>query len=155
SLIAMRPDAQLAGLLGLTSASSTLSNKYLQVNNTSAAGRGLTPQTIQFHGAADLYTNSGASTVALLFSDANTPTANPAGSLRSLGPSGGQAAAFTFDLAQSVVWTRQGNPAWAGQLRDTNPGCLSTGALPCASGVSLPKRAYDLYFGNASFDPEP
>ena len=31
---------------------------------------------------------------------------------------GGQAAAFTYDLAQSIVYTRQGNPAWAGQERD-------------------------------------
>ena len=38
--------------------------------------------------------------------------------LRSVGSSGGQAAAFTFDLARSVVYTRQGNPAWAGQERD-------------------------------------
>ena len=38
--------------------------------------------------------------------------------LRSVGSSGGQAAAFTYDLARSVVYTRQGNPAWAGQERD-------------------------------------
>src|SRR6185437_15299535 len=31
---------------------------------------------------------------------------------------GGQAAAFTYDLARSVVYTRQGNPAWAGTERD-------------------------------------
>ena len=35
-----------------------------------------------------------------------------------MGSSGGQAAAFTYDLARSVVYTRQGNPAWAGQERD-------------------------------------
>ena len=38
--------------------------------------------------------------------------------LRSVGANGGQAAAFTYDLARSVVYTRQGNPAWAGQERD-------------------------------------
>ena len=38
--------------------------------------------------------------------------------LRSVGSNGGQAAAFTYDLARSVVYTRQGNPAWAGQERD-------------------------------------
>ena len=38
--------------------------------------------------------------------------------LRSVGSAGGQAAAFTYDLARSVVYTRQGNPAWAGQKRD-------------------------------------
>ena len=47
-----------------------------------------------------------------------TATANPAVTLRSVGTNGGQAAAFTYDLARSVVYTRQGNPAWAGQERD-------------------------------------
>ena len=30
----------------------------------------------------------------------------------------GRQSAFTFDLARSIVYTRQGNPAWAGQERD-------------------------------------
>jgi hypothetical protein len=38
--------------------------------------------------------------------------------LRNLGTNGGQAAAFTFDLARSVSLTRQGNPAWVGTERD-------------------------------------
>ena len=48
---------------------------------------------------------------------------------------GGQAAAFTYDLARSVVYTRQGNPAWAGQERD--------------DGTSGPIRSDDLFFGKA------
>ena len=39
-------------------------------------------------------------------------------SLNSVGPNGGQAAAFTYDLARSIVYTRARNPAWAGQERD-------------------------------------
>ncbi len=52
------------------------------------------------------------------YSSATTATTNPAVTLRSVGSNGGQAAAFTYDLARSVVYTRQGNPAWAGQERD-------------------------------------
>jgi hypothetical protein len=74
--------------------------------------------TIQFHGTADRYALNGATAVATLYSNATTATANPAVTLRAVGTSGGQAAAFTFDLARSVVYTRQGNPAWAGQERD-------------------------------------
>src|SRR5215472_8729008 len=40
NLIAMRPDKQLAGLLGLTDASSTLSNAYLRIYGT-GAGTGI------------------------------------------------------------------------------------------------------------------
>lgn len=118
NLIAMRPDKQLAGLLGLTDASATLGDAYLQVDSSAVPGKGITNATIQFHGTADRYSLSGATSVATLYSSAGTATPNPAVSLRSVGTNGGQAAAFTFDLARSVVYTRQGNPAWAAQERD-------------------------------------
>ena len=117
-LIAMHPDKQLAGLLGLTALGTTRSNAYLQVNTASGPGVGITGQTIQYHGSADRYTLNGATAVATLYSNASTATSNPAVTLRSVGSNGGQAAAFTYDLARSVVYTRQGNPAWAGQDRD-------------------------------------
>ena len=50
--------------------------------------------------------------------NASASTGNPAVTLRSVGSAGGQAAAFTYDLARSVVYTRQGNPDWAGEERD-------------------------------------
>ena len=89
-------------------------------------------------GPADLYTLSGASSVATLYSTASTSTTSPAVTLANAGS--GQAAAFTYDLARSIVYTRQGNPAWSGQARD---------------GQSGPIRPDDLYFGAASFDPQP
>ena len=55
SLIAMRPDKQLAALLGLTDQSSTLNNAYLQVHTATAPGAGIVSDTIQFHGTADRY----------------------------------------------------------------------------------------------------
>ncbi len=138
-LIAMRPDKQLAGLLGLTDAGTTLAEGYLLVNTASGPGAGIVGQTIQFHGVADRYVLGGASSLATLYSNAQTPTANPAVTLRSVGGNGGQAAAFTFDLARSIVLTRQGNPAWTGQERD---------------GIA-PLRSDDLFYGPASFDPQP
>ena len=118
SLVAMRPDAQLAGLLGLTKGTGTLADAYLAVNPAVPAAAGITAQTMQYHGTADRYTLNGATSVANLYSSATTATTNPAVSLRTVGSNGGQAAAFTYDLARSVVYTHQGNPAWAGQSRD-------------------------------------
>jgi hypothetical protein len=138
NLIAMHPDKQLAGLLGLTPTSSTLSNAYLLVQTSSGPGTGIVGQSIQFHGPADLYNLNGASAVATLYSNATTPTISPAVTLITAGA--GQAAAFTYDLARSVVYARQGNPAWSGEARD---------------GQSGPIRADDLFFGAASFDPQP
>jgi hypothetical protein len=139
NLIAMRPDKQLAGLLGLSDQSSTLANAYLQVNTAAAPGTGIVSDTMQFHGAADRYAVARASTIATLFGDATTATASPAVTIASVGTQGGHAAAFTFDLARSIVYTRQGNPAWSGQERD---------------GIS-PIRSDDLFFGAAAGDAQP
>ena len=114
NLIAMRPGAALAGLLGLGSDTGDLDNGYIRVNTSSGPGAGITGDTMQFHDQADRWTLAGATEVADLYSNATTPTTNPAVTLRSVGAAGGQAAAFTYDLARSVVQTRQGNPAWAG-----------------------------------------
>ncbi|WP_345707584.1 Ig-like domain-containing protein [Kitasatospora paranensis] len=119
-LIAMRPDKQLAGLLGLTATTGTLADSYLKIDTSAAPGAGLTADTMGFHGTADRYTLNGATAVATLYSDASTATANPAVTLRTAGS--GRAAAFTYDLAKSVVQTRQGNIAWAGQQRDSTDG---------------------------------
>ena len=138
-LIAMRPDQQLASLLGLSPTNNTLSNAYLKVQTSSGPGVGIVGQTIQFHGPADLYTlKRRFVSMAPLYSNANTSSGFPAVTIANAGA--GQAAAFTYDLARSVVYTRQGNPAWSGQDRD--------GQIP-------PIRSDNLYFGAASFDPEP
>lgn len=119
NLIAMRPDPKLAGLLGVTALGTTLADQYLLVNTASGPGVGIVGQTIQFHDAADRYALNGATAIATLYSDTVTATANPAVTWRNVGT--GRAAAFTYDLAKSVVFTRQGNPAWAGQERDGQP----------------------------------
>jgi hypothetical protein len=108
----MRPDVQLSSLLGLTPAGGTISNGYLKVETGSAPGKGIVDTTIQYHDVADKYTLNGSAAIATLYTDATTATANPAVTIRSVGTNGGQAAAFTYDLAKSVVYTRQGNPAW-------------------------------------------
>ena len=117
-LIAMRPDKQLAGLLGITDMGSTLSDAYMLIDTSKGPGFGIVNETIQFHGTADRYSLNNASSIATLYSDATTMASSPAVTLRSEGTNGGQAAAFTYDLARSVVYTRQGNPLWAGQQRD-------------------------------------
>ncbi len=139
NLIAMRPDPQLSGLLGLTATSSALANGYLKVDTATGPGAGIVDQTIQFHGTADRYTTSGAQTIATLYASATGATTNPAVTLRSVGSNGGQAVAFTYDLARSVVYTRQGNPAWSGEERD-------------GSG---PIRSDDLFFGAKQGDVQP
>jgi hypothetical protein len=137
NLIAMRPDKRFASLLGLTDVGTTLSDAYLLVNTATPPGTGIVNQTIQFHGTADRYTLNGATSVATLYSNTTTATANPAVTTRAV--NSGNAVAFTYDLARSVVLTRQGNPAWAGQDRDGQP----------------PIRSNDLFYGARTGDIQP
>ncbi|MBC7947359.1 MAG: Ig-like domain-containing protein [Chitinophagaceae bacterium] len=136
TLIGFKPSSTLNSLFGLANATGTLSDQYLLVNTAAGFGAGIVNQTIQFHGTANLHTlvaGSGASAVATLYSNATTATVNPAVTKRSVGSFGGLAVAFTYDLAKSIVYTRQGNPAWAGQKRD---------------GEAGPIRSDDLFFPN-------
>jgi WD40 repeat protein len=143
NLIAMRPDKQLAGLLGITDANSTLAEGYLLTDTAKFPGNGLVNQTIQFHGVSDRYNLNSATSLATLYSNATTQTSNPAVTLRNVGS--GKAAAFTFDLARSVIYTRQGNPDWAGQERDTFTPIRSDdqfyGVTPQADWIDLNKVA--------------
>jgi hypothetical protein len=134
NLIAMRPDPQLATLLGLSGGAATLADAYVKVDTSRAPGTGIVGDTIQYHGTAARWSLNGATSVATLYADASTATASPAVTLRDVGTNGGQAAAFAYDLARSVVLTRQGNPAWAGQERDGE----------------APIRSDDLFFGGAA-----
>jgi hypothetical protein len=144
NLIAMRPDAALAGVLGISPSGGTLSNADLKVDTAQPPGAGITANVMQFHDTADRYALAGARAVATLYQSPSTPTSNPAVTLRDVGSAGGQAAAFTFDLARSIVYTRQGNPAWAGQERD---GLSEPNAVPI--------RSDDLFFGAKAGDVQP
>lgn len=137
TLITFRPSSELHPLLGISSAAATLPGGYILVNTASGPGAGIVGETMQYHGTADLYNMNGATSIATLYSDATTATAYPAVTTNSVGPNGGKAIAFTYDLAKSIVYTRQGNPEWAGQKRD---------------GTFGPIRSDDMFFGGT--DPD-
>ena len=143
NLIAMRPDATLGAVLGLGArSSSTLVNGYLLVDGSTAPGAGVAADTLQFRGTADQYAPGGATTVATLYSDAGTATPYPAVTVNSVGLNGGEAAAFTFDLARSIVYSRQGDPALPVQERDgvapVTPADLLFGA-PIPDRLAVPQ----------------
>ncbi|WP_426753453.1 DUF4082 domain-containing protein [Myxococcus sp. Y35] len=141
SLVALRPAANLESLLGVGASQGTLDDGYLLVDATQAPGAGITAETMQYHGTADLRAAApGIRTVATLYSDATTATAYAAITQRTVGS--GTATAFMYDVSKSVILTRQGNPAWQGQNRD-------------GSSIGPGARANDMFYGNASFDPKP
>lgn len=138
NLILMDPVPELASLAGITPTAGLLSNAYLLVDTSTHIGGAFVDETIQFHGAAQLSALAEATALATLYSSATSATVHPAITLREVGDSGGQVAAFMFDVATSIVYTRQGNPAWASQERDGHE----------------PRRPNDLFFGHAATDPQ-
>ncbi len=142
TLVTFKPHSSLLPLLGLTSAGgSTLADRYLLVNTASGPGVGIVNQTIQYHGTADLYNLNGATSAATIYSGASTSTTYPAVSINTVGSNGGKAVAFSYDLARSIVYTRQGNPAWAGQKRDGQGGPIRSDDLFFPDYVDLNKVA--------------
>lgn len=111
TLIAFRPDPQLASVFGVAAGTSTLSESWLRINSTPYTSA-LAGQPMKFHGTADLYTAQTATVLAVLCSGSSSCGSSPAAAINSFGQ--GQAILFSFDLTQSIVLMRQGNPAWAG-----------------------------------------
>jgi len=114
-LIVMRPDAQLLPSLGLSAESTSTSEGYFAIDQGTSFRDGFPTATLPFHGQAQNYTPvRGSQILATLFSDATTATTFPA-VVRHL-----NTITWAYDLATSVVYTRQGNPANATD-RDGQP----------------------------------
>lgn len=137
SLVAMAPEGALATLAGLAPTGQLLAEGWFRVDPVALPGAGLVDLPLQFHGNAQRYTPAGATTLALLHADAGTPTAQPALAWHTAGA--GRIATFAWDVATSIVLTRQGNPAWAAQERD---------------GLA-PIRSNDKFYGAAAGDVRP
>ena len=113
TLIGFRPDLQLANVFGVTSLSgTTLQESWLKIDNTKTYAPAGPSSLLKFHGAADLYSLNGASALATLYNTSMVQTLSPAVSIFTFGQ--GTSILFSFDLTQTIVLMRQGNPAWAG-----------------------------------------
>lgn len=139
NLIAIKPSGPITELAGVTSEAMAPLPGYLKFDTSRQPGQGLVKEEIQFHGEAVRLTAQPETRILATLRFGESRETLPAATLRPLGSKGGEVAAIAFNLAQSVVYTRQGNPDWAEQDRD---------------GLS-PKRPNDLFFGNAKDDPQP
>jgi hypothetical protein len=120
-LLAMRPDPQIASVLGITPVGSNISDGYLAIDTATTSGAGFTGTTLPFHGTANNYTlTSGATSVAQIYSSRTTATTYPAVVRYQT------TATWAYDLARSVAYSRQGDPANAGVDRDGQPPIRTT-----------------------------
>ncbi len=124
NLIAIRPDKQLAPLFGISATESKTTNGYVRIEGNNDIGKGLPRDTLQFHGDADDYDLKGGRVIASLFRDASNATGAPAVVTYSFGK--GHAIVFTYNLAKSIVFARQGNELYAGLEKDGIKGIRAT-----------------------------
>ena len=107
------------------------------MTTSGSPGAGITADTMQYHGSADRYSaQPGTSVVATLYSTATTATSHPAVSLRTVGTNGGQVAAFTYNLPQSITLTRQGNPDWV--TKTARPAAVRPVRTTCSTAATSP-----------------
>lgn len=116
NLVAIRPDTSLSALLGITLEPGIISEGYIEIDTTSPEGSGLVSTALQFHGAADKYLLKNQRMIAALWTDSVTATEYPA--LFTFGYGKGHIYIFTYNLPESIVYTRQGNPSFAGMEKD-------------------------------------
>jgi hypothetical protein len=120
-LVAMRPDAQLAPALGIVPQGTTTSEGYIGIATSTTSGAGFPSTTLPFHGQAQNNNlGGGATAVATLYRDGATATSFPAVVTY------GRTATWAYDVATTVVYSRQGNPANAGVMRDGVPPLRTT-----------------------------
>jgi glucose/arabinose dehydrogenase len=132
-LVVMRPDAQLLPVLGLSAEPSSTNEGYFAINQPSSFGNGFPSTTLPFHGQAQHYTPStGAQVLSTVYSNATTATSFPAVVRYQ------NTVTWTYDLARSIVFTRQGFPANASD-RDGQP----------------PYRTVDIFFNAIDRDKVP
>jgi len=124
NLIAFRPDKQLSDLFGLIQTNTSINDGYIKIDTLKDTGSGLVGETMQFHGSSDIYKLNGGEEVAALFLNAAYSTGFPSVVANNYGS--GHAAAFTYNLPKSIIYTRQGNPDWAGEERDKVDGPTAT-----------------------------
>jgi Bacterial Ig-like domain len=141
NLIAMRPDGRMVKAFRVGSGADVsqppIDDGYIAIDGKSGAGAGLVHEPMQIHGSADANFQCAGASLATLYKDAKTAT--PYSAVCSVKFGRGNVVVFGYDLARSVVYTRQGNPQWSGHERD---------------GIS-PIRSDDLFFGAAASDPRP
>jgi hypothetical protein len=129
NLIAFRPEGNLLPLFGIGPAGDPVADSYILFDRGSEPGQGIVRESLQLRvPAAKFELKAGVAAIAHLYETATKSLGLPAITLRNI--EHGHVAAYAYDLAESIIRTRQGNPDWINQERDGFP----------------PRRANDLFY---------
>lgn len=120
NLISFRPDPALDQLFGITWRGGDIADGYIGIDTTSFEGKSLPGKKLQFHGIAGELSVNNVKTIATLFIEKTSANGFPAVVSNNYGK--GHTIAFMYNLPKSIVYTRQGNPLFAGVEKDGIPG---------------------------------
>ena len=120
NLITFQPGQVPADLFGIERIPGNIDEAYISIDTSSGEGNSLTSKRIQIHGVAERHALKNAKTVAWFCDKSDSEQEFPAVVTNSYGK--GQTAAFLYNLPGNIVYTRQGNPEFAGIEKDGIPG---------------------------------
>ena len=119
-LIAFSPDRSLCGIFGIIPLGETIEDPVMVIDTETYEGKGLHGEAISIHTLAERYAVDGANVIACLYDGPTTGERFPAVVSNAFGK--GCAMAFLYHLPENIVYSRQGNPAFAGLEKDGIPG---------------------------------
>jgi hypothetical protein len=120
NLIAFQPDQASANLFGIEKIPGNISRPYIAIDTSSAEGKSLTSKRIQIHGNVERYLLKNGKAIAWFCRKSDSEHEFPAVVTSNYGK--GRTAAFLYNLPGNIVYTRQGNPEFAGIEKDSIPG---------------------------------
>ena len=115
-LIAFCPDSKINGIFGIIPRDMEIENAYVQINNSTDQGKGLIGTPFRIHSAGGIYDNGEAEVIATYHADTLAGKNFPAVVSHNYGK--GTAVAFLYNLPENIVYSRQGNPEYAGEEKD-------------------------------------
>ena len=115
-LIAFCPDRTINGIFGIIPRNMEIENAYVQINNSTDQGKGLIGTPFRIHSAGEIYANEEAEVIATYHADTLAGKNFPAVVSNNYGE--GTAVAFLYNLPENIVYSRQGNPDFAGEEKD-------------------------------------
>jgi hypothetical protein len=120
NLMAFQPGQAPVDLFGIEKMPGNINKAFISIDTSSAEGKSLTCKRIQIHGSVEKYALRNAKSVAWIYAKEDSELRFPAVVTSSFGK--GRTAAFLYDLPRNIVYTRQGDPEFAGIEMDSIPG---------------------------------
>lgn len=116
NLVAFHPDPVIADMFGIIQSGGTVSEGYIVIDTTIEYGKHISGRAIRIHGTTDKYNLVKGEIIAKLFPDKTSDEEYPAVIANNYG--NGHTVAFLYNLPKSIVFSRQGNPLFAGIEKD-------------------------------------